>query len=322
MTRLSYSTLERPASSKLSYWNDLIDDVLTPLEAKPRERASFEAVLQCASFGAVQIAHPMSGPGRVEHSKAHVLRTQGRKFFLHMSLNGSFQAQSADKEAVVSEGDLLLYDSAEPYSLDYDSPVSMLIAAIPEELARRQLCAPADAIGVCIDGKRGFGRTLSLMFRGIWDASQEELAPALCAKVADDFLSVLATACAAEGIAPTETATRTARRMQVRRYIYENLKDPALSASTVAARMGISRRYLHLLFGAEDETVSSYILQRRLEACAKQLSDPCLRRRSITEIAFEWGFNHATHFARVFKARYGVAPRDYRLVKLSHAAAH
>ena len=32
----------------------------------------------------------------------------------------------------------------------------------------------------------------------------------------------------------------------------------------------------------------------------------------LPELAFGWGFNNATHFARVFKERFGCSPRDYR----------
>jgi AraC-like DNA-binding protein len=32
----------------------------------------------------------------------------------------------------------------------------------------------------------------------------------------------------------------------------------------------------------------------------------------VTSIAFDFGFNSPTHFGRVFRARYGVTPRDYR----------
>ena len=58
--------------------------------------------------------------------------------------------------------------------------------------------------------------------------------------------------------------------------------------------------------------MSSYILRRRLEECGKQLTDALWRKRTITEIAFSWGFNNATHFARVFRDQYGTSPRDYR----------
>ena len=71
----------------------------------------------------------------------------------------------------------------------------------------------------------------------------------------------------------------------------------------------------------ENETVSSYILRRRLEECGRQLSDVLWRRRTITEIAFGWGFNNATHFARVFRNHYGTSPRDYRNTNVKRTGA-
>jgi AraC-like DNA-binding protein len=37
-----------------------------------------------------------------------------------------------------------------------------------------------------------------------------------------------------------------------------------------------------------------------------------LRDKSITQIAFSWGFNNAAHFSRCFKTRFGATPSDYR----------
>jgi AraC-like DNA-binding protein len=64
------------------------------------------------------------------------------------------------------------------------------------------------------------------------------------------------------------------------------------------------------------ETVSAYVLRRRLEECARQMADPRWRGHSISEIAFAWGFNSASHFTRCFRERYGRSPRDYRREQL------
>jgi AraC-like DNA-binding protein len=34
--------------------------------------------------------------------------------------------------------------------------------------------------------------------------------------------------------------------------------------------------------------------------------------RTVSEIAYGWGFSDMTHFGRRFKAMYDVSPRDYR----------
>jgi AraC-like DNA-binding protein len=103
-----------------------------------------------------------------------------------------------------------------------------------------------------------------------------------------------------------------ARREQIRSYIEAHLHDPALTPGRVAATVHLSPRRLHQLFEADGETVGSYILRRRLEECARAISDVSQRSRTVTEIAFLHGFNNASHFGRVFRERYGVTPSGYR----------
>jgi AraC-like DNA-binding protein len=72
----------------------------------------------------------------------------------------------------------------------------------------------------------------------------------------------------------------------------------------------MSVRYLHRLFEDAGASVRATILARRLDRCRDALAGS--PRRSISEIAFAWGFNDAAHFSRVFKARFGGSPRDLR----------
>src|SRR5207245_7988642 len=59
-------------------------------------------------------------------------------------------------------------------------------------------------------------------------------------------------------------------------------------------------------------SVADWIRERRLRQCHSDLSDPHLRRKSITEIAFFWGFNDSAHFSRSFKEKFGICPRVFR----------
>jgi AraC-like DNA-binding protein len=70
--------------------------------------------------------------------------------------------------------------------------------------------------------------------------------------------------------------------------------------------------YLHRLFSSESETVSRYILRRRLEECSRALRDPVQSRKSVTMIAFEHGFSSLPHFCRVFRERFALTPTDFR----------
>jgi AraC-like DNA-binding protein len=43
------------------------------------------------------------------------------------------------------------------------------------------------------------------------------------------------------------------------------------------------------------------------------------RGRTVTAIAFDYGFNSPTHFGRVFRAKFNVTPREYRREKTGTA---
>lgn len=57
------------------------------------------------------------------------------------------------------------------------------------------------------------------------------------------------------------------------------------------------------------ESPGKWLLQRRLDHAAKLLRNSAM---NVTEVALESGFEHVSHFSRVFKARFGVPPLSYR----------
>lgn len=67
---------------------------------------------------------------------------------------------------------------------------------------------------------------------------------------------------------------------------------------------------MHRAFAGEACTVAGWIWARRLEAVRADLCDPALRHRTISDLAFGWGFVDASHFSRAFRARYGRTARE------------
>ena len=90
------------------------------------------------------------------------------------------------------------------------------------------------------------------------------------------------------------------------------LDDPDLSPAQIAAKVGISVRTLHRIFQASGETFWTWIRDRRLERCHAELTAPTASKRTITEVAFRWGFNELSTFDRNFRKRYGASPRQVR----------
>lgn len=308
-----YSTHGLSPSAKVSYWNGVTGDLFAPAETRPLNAGEFDAEVRCTQFGRLRLANAVSRAATVRRSKAQAAKADAHRYFLHVQLQGQLRLTQESHEALLEEGDLVLSDSTLPCSLTYDDTCSTLVLIVTADELKRHLPTPEEVIGVKLSGSKGLSRTTSLMLRSVWEQAEEGFPPELGSRIADGILDVFATSWAAtRNIVVADAAIVGARRVQIKRYIEANLRNPDLNVRSVAAAFGISPRYLHILFANESETVSSYILRRRLEECGKQLTDVLWQRRTITEIAFGWGFNNATHFARVFRNHYGKSPREYR----------
>jgi AraC family transcriptional activator of tynA and feaB len=101
-------------------------------------------------------------------------------------------------------------------------------------------------------------------------------------------------------------------RLRVRSIIEASLQDPRLNAAAIASTAGISVRYANSVLADEHTSISRLIQERRLERCRRALEDPAQSHRSVSEIAYAWGFSDMTHFGRKFRHAFGPLPSEYR----------
>lgn len=93
------------------------------------------------------------------------------------------------------------------------------------------------------------------------------------------------------------------------RRMHENIETP-LSPGAIAREIGISARQLERLFGRYMNcSPKKYYMDMRLQRARQLLVQS---ERSITEIAHATGFASASHFSRVYRTQYGLAPARQR----------
>lgn len=90
------------------------------------------------------------------------------------------------------------------------------------------------------------------------------------------------------------------------------IQNAALNLDQLAARQGISPRYIQMLFEEAGTTFSDFALERRLDVARGMLTGPRYATWSIAAIALEAGFGDLSHFNRRFKQRYLMTPTDMR----------
>jgi AraC-like DNA-binding protein len=309
----TFTTTELPLHRRLEYWNDLTGNAFTPLVTDPLDRRAFVGRLTRIQVGDIRLAEARSEPATVRHSRQHVARSREAVFMLCLQLDGISITRQQGRESILRYGDFHLLDSSRPYDLSFQQFNRMLVLAIPQMDLARRMANPEGVVGLAMSGKSGLSGLLSSLLCSFWQQRRSGDDRFLSPRFSEALLDLIASAYASVAHAGTEgSSIAVARREQIRSYIETHLHNPALTPGRVAEAVHLSPRRLHQLFEADGETVGSYILRRRLEECARAITDAAQRGRTVTEIAFLHGFNNASHFGRVFRERYGSTPSDYR----------
>jgi len=96
--------------------------------------------------------------------------------------------------------------------------------------------------------------------------------------------------------------------------------DTDLSIDALAARHGVSARYVRMLFEAEGLSITEFVREERLKRARAMLLSPRFADRRISEIAFQVGFNDVSYFNRCFRHRFGEAPSALRSSRATPSA--
>lgn len=109
---------------------------------------------------------------------------------------------------------------------------------------------------------------------------------------------------------------KESRRVQkVKQYINDHYAEP-LRLKDLASLAGMSPVAFSRFFRVRtNRTLSDYIADIRLGFAARMLVDTT---RNISEICYECGFNNLSNFNRMFKAKRGSTPREFREMYKKH----
>lgn len=308
-----FSTASVPAGRRTSYWNEVYTSHFAQVTFDPVSRENFDAELRTGTMGPLGLARVCYNAANVERTRSHIDRTRQRLFSFVLHLRGRGAFTHYGHETLLEEGDFTLSDNAEPHHLQLQGPADVIIVRCPPDVLKPYLPSPERLCGLRLPAREGFTSTAAAMMRSLVDQLDRGISPKFSQMVVRTVLEVMATSYAMvfdKDVA--DCSVVGARRVQARRFIETHLKEPDLTATAVARALDVSPRYLRMVFAAERETVSEYILRRRLEECARLLANSLWRGHTITEIAFASGFNSGPHFTRAFRQQYGITPRQYR----------
>jgi AraC-like DNA-binding protein len=214
---------------------------------------------------------------------------------------------------VTNAGVGAIFSAAEAYDLECVGKVRSLYLEIPRQAFADRFQKDNVPVAGAIRTDQGLGR-IAAEFCSTVAAHGSDLDAEVRARLGDEMMDVLALALELGGNSdlPEDQAVRRVRLRSVKAWIEEHLVDPDLSLEKIAKSNGISLRYLHYLFRLTDMSVSEWIRDRRLQRCYDLLKRPELHALSVTEVAYQLGFNSSSHFSTAFRRKFGVSPSDLR----------
>lgn len=304
------STASVPASKKMRFWNEAVSAAVASAVADPFDENSFQGQLKLLDLGGLRVAEICGGASNV---RRFPVRGRGNHFVVQLILAGEIVCRSDGRQITLGVGDFWMYGMSSGADLQLSKPVSLLALCLPRDQLARYIACPEAACSLVVSSTSGAGALVAGYLRDFWARAENELSPQLTSRFAEIALQMVASAYAGvPGARPDRSCRLTEHRVRIRSYIEEHLRDAQLTPKSIADAMRITPGYLHRVFCDSSESISRYILRRRLEECHRTLSDCMQSARSITHIAFEHGFNSLPHFSRVFRHHFGVTPSELR----------
>ena len=278
--------------------------------AEPR---NFHGEIEQVRLGDFAYSKVCSTAHAVARDKQRISRSNDSHFLLSLQVRGAGSLGQDGRSAILRPGDFAIYDVTRPYNLLFDDEFEQVVMQIPREQLTARLFNIDQLTAVCVCGQTGAGRLASTLIAQT--ASQLGHLDGDSLKQAQNcVLDLMANALASTQGQRSEILSES-RELTIRRILHnieERLGDPALTCEAVAQANGISERYLRKLFQGREHSVSEWIWLRRIEQARNDLQNPRYAHRSITSIAYDWGFKDTAHFSRMFKQHFGVTPRGMR----------
>ncbi|WP_030693777.1 helix-turn-helix domain-containing protein [Streptomyces globisporus] len=306
-----------PPEERTAAWAEATDRALVTTRFRFPEPERFAAQISAMELGPAQLSLMSYEPLQSYRTPRLIRQSDPELYQIALITAGKQGIEQGGGQSVVQSGQFLLYDSSRPFEalagVDGESSSSLLLQ-FPRRLMplSEKRAAPLCGKALNVSGGMGhvFGQTLKALARSGTDLTDADRVR-LGSTVVDLAAATIAGHADHLSALPPESRT-TVLYHQTLDFISQNLHDPDLDASLVAAAHNISTRTLHRVFSAHQVTVSDTIRHERMSRCRRDLADPALHDIPVSAVGARWGYSRPSDFARAFRAATGTTPTAYR----------
>ena len=310
-----FSTNNVHARDRFDFWHGVACKNLVDHNSLPECRLTFDAHIETGYLGNLELVLFHNSPMQVSHTARHIAHARSDHVFVCRQVGGVIFLEQDTRQIALEAGDVALLDPLLPYEGNFSADSETLVLKVPRRELEARVGKTRDMVARSIKPVRAEDRLMSSLsamlpsLAGKMNSISEEM-------VGNHALDLIAVSLAKtmEADRPRVSSAKALVLLNVRSVIEVRLRDPSLGAQAVADAVGVSVRYANAVLADHDTSIMRLIQARRLERCRYALEDPNQAHRTVSEIAYGWGFSDMTHFGRRFKKAYGILPSEYQII--------
>ncbi|GAB2467339.1 helix-turn-helix domain-containing protein [Comamonas humi] len=308
------STDSVSADERLDFWMAHCASQILGMTVSTHDPKGLQCDMQSFGLDGVGIADVRGNQHVIERTRSLLSTHPKDSVFACIMVQGEAFVFQGGRCTQVRQGDVMVLSTAQPYMYGFSDNMRQLIVEIDASRVRYGRGDTSLKEPIPVDQRLRSGRLIASSLRRMAldfiECPEIARAPGT-AEQARMLLQSVVNPYAAQEMQDSAAW----RLLQAETFIAAHLHDPALDVAMVASAMNMSARQLHRVFAHSERSVSELIWECRLERAHEELVAASLRGLSVGDIAHRWGFADQAHFARAFRARYGLAPTQYRRMR-------
>lgn len=306
-----FSTAELHPRDRFACWHEVACKTIVGHDSLPEHRLHFEAELSGTSLADIALLSFRNSAMEVARTRGHISRADNDDLFVCLQRSKKLLIEQGGREALLEPNNFCLLDPQLGYTARFENDSQILLLKVPREALEARIGKVHSLTAKPLGPASGVGKLTSAYIEALpaRAGAIQDGADLVRGQVLDLIaLSVAVSQRKAVGL----SSHHELWLLKLRAVIEARLEDAALTPSAAAAGAGISVRYANTLLAARGTSLARLIRTLRLERCRKAIEDPAQRHRSLTDIAFGWGFSSQSHFTRAFAKAFGMSPSEYR----------
>lgn len=316
---LRFSTWDVPRADQQAFWRATLTDIYFAVDGAPPApvAAGFDSRLTRLEFGGLTVDRVRAAPYRVERTDRLTRTCPSDTVQICLLRRGRATFVQGGREAVLGRpGDFTLVDTGRAYAAEFLVHTEQIVVQVPRTVVEGVVGQVGSLTARTLSGRSGPAAVASSALLALTrqPTDRDDPSARIAARAAVELAAGALLDRVDEPSPPPNS--RTALLGEARRFMADHLHEPDLSPARVAASIPISERYLFALFADAGSTPAAWLREARLERARQLLDDD--PGRPVQEVGVAVGIPRASHFSRLFRARFAVTPRGYRAAARRH----